>query len=280
MTTWPFVKLVAAGNDFVLLDTDRCGVPEDVPGLAVWACRPHTGVGADGLVLVARDGPDRLRVTVVNPDGSVAKMCGNGARCAAYHAFRSGAAGQLTVELGRHEMRAWPRGELVEVTSPRPDHVGGPVRLSEMDFHTVDTGTEYAVAVVDDVDAVDMNALGRFVRYHPHFAPGGTSVSVTQVLSDGIAVRTYERGNEEETLSCGSGAVACVAVARSLGLVADGVVQAHTRAGASLSVRIAGATPPFPTLTLTGPVSVVFEGTLRWPVSQGPGAQQGVHLPA
>lgn len=280
MTTWPFVKLVAAGNDFVLLDTDLSGVPDDVPGLARWACRPHTGVGADGLVLVTRDDPDRLRVTVVNPDGSVAKMCGNGARCAAYHAFQSGAAGPLDIQLGRHEMRAWPRGDLVEVTSPRPDRVGGPVRLSELDFHTVDTGTEYAVAVVDDVDAVDMNSLGRFVRYHPHFAPGGTSVSVAQVVPDGIAVRTYERGNEEETLSCGSGAVACVTVARSLGLVDDGVIQAHTRAGTPLSVRIDGAAPPFSTLTLVGPAEVVFEGTLRWPVSSEPGAQQGVHLPA
>jgi diaminopimelate epimerase len=273
MTTWPFVKLVAAGNDFVLLDTDLCGVPDDVPGLALWACRPHTGVGADGLVLLARDGPDRLRVTVVNPDGSVAKMCGNGVRCAAYQAFRSGAAGPLDIELGRHEMRAWPRADLVEVTSPRPDRVGGPVRLSELDFHTVDTGTEYAVALVDDIDAVDMNSLGRYVRHHPHFAPGGTSVSVAQVVPDGIAVRTYERGNEEETLSCGSGAVACVAVARSLGLVADGVIQAHTRAGTPLSVRIAGAAPPFSTLTLVGPAEVVFEGTLRWPVSSNPSSK-------
>ncbi|TCO60860.1 diaminopimelate epimerase [Actinocrispum wychmicini] len=265
--------MVAAGNDFVLLDTDSCGVPDDVSGLAVWACRPHSGIGADGLILLRRDGPDRLGVTVVNPDGSIAKMCGNGARCAAYYAFATGTSGPLTVELGRHTMRAWSRGGLVEVTSPEPDRIGGPVRLATkeidtaLDLYTVDTGTPYAVAIVPDADALDVNELGRFVRYHPHFAPDGLSVSVAQVRDDGLAVRTYERGNEEETLSCGSGAVACVAVARSLGLVSEGTVAAHTRSGTPLLVRIAGDAPPFGALTLTGPAEVVFEGTFTGPAA-------------
>lgn len=261
----PFVKLVAAGNDFVLLDTDLCGTPEDVSGLAAWACRPHTGIGADGLILLRRTGPDRLRVTVVNPDGSVAKMCGNGIRCAVHHAIRTGTVAPVTVEFGGHLLRAWPRGDLVEVTSPMPSRVSTPVRLAGLDFHLVDTGTEYAVALVPDATAVDMNTLGRFVRYHQRFAPAGTSVSVVEVVADGIVVRTYERGNEEETLSCGSGAVACVAVARTLGLVSDGLIATHTRGGVPLFVRVAGTTAPFEILTLTGPAETVFEGSLHWP---------------
>lgn len=278
--SWPFVKLVAAGNDFVLLDVDAHGTPDALPGLAVWACRAHSGIGADGLVLLRRVGPDRLRVAVVNPDGSVARMCGNGIRCAAWYAFRTGASGPVTVELGGHELRAWPCDDLVEVESPVPNRVTGPIRLAGLDFHVVDTGTEYAVAAVPEIAQVDMHSLGPFVRYHERFAPHGTSVSVLQVVPDGLAVRTYERGNEEETLSCGSGAVACVAVARSLGLVPEGTVTAHTAAGVALLVRIAGAAAPFDTLTLAGPVTCVFEGTLDWPVSrqvQERSGQRGGH---
>lgn len=278
--SWPFVKLVAAGNDFVLLDVDAYGMPDDVPGLAVWACRAHSGIGADGMVLLRRVGTDRLQVTVVNPDGSVARMCGNGIRCAVWYAFRTGMSGPVTVELGGHELRAWPRGDLVEVTSPMPDRVVGPIRLAGLDFHVVDTGTEYAVAVVPDIAGVDLHSLGPFVRHHERFAPRGSSVSVLQVVVDGLAVRTYERANEEETLSCGSGAVACVAVARSLGLVPEGIVAAHTVAGVPLLVRIAGAAAPFDALTLTGPATSVFEGTLNWPTSgqvQERSGQRGGH---
>lgn len=262
---WPFVKLVAAGNDFVLLDTDVCGTPEDISALGRWVCRPHTGIGADGLILLARLAPDRLRVTVVNPDGSVAKMCGNGIRCAAYHAFATGTAGPVDIEFGPHRLRAWPRGDLIEVTSPLRAGVAGPISLAGLDFHTVDTGTEYAVAVVPDAAVIDMNELGAFIRYHPEFAPGGVSVSVLQVVADGLVVRTYERGNEEETLACGSGAVACALVARSLDLVADGVIAAHTRGGEPLRVRVGGAA-----LTLTGPATTVFDGAVEWaPVRAG-----------
>ena len=273
-----FVKFVAAGNDFVLVDGDRHLVPPDLAGFGSWVCRPQIGVGADGLVVVRRSAPDRIDVTVVNPDGSTAKMCGNGVRCAAHYALHAGMRAPLRVVLGRHKLVARPAAGAVEVTSPRPGPVHGPTQLAGLDFYTVDTGTEYAVALVPDLEAVDVAGLGRWVRYHDRFAPYGTSVSFAQVVDGALAVRTYERGNEAETLSCGSGAVACAMVARHLGAIPDGPIAIRTRSGRPLGVRLGGAPPPFDGVTLTGPAEVVFTGALRWPQA-GHGGPDGRHGP-
>lgn len=279
-----FVKLVAAGNHFVLLDADRDPPPPDVAAFVVRACRPATGIGADGVLLVRRTAADAVRLTVFNPDGSIAKMCGNGARCAAYHVLRQDGGSQLSVTLGRdrlHTLHArlvgsgdgegsggdgsgggGGSGEAVELSSPQPLATAGPIRLDGFDFHTVDTGTEYAVAFVDDVERIDVAAVAPPIRHHHRFAPGGTSVSFAELRPDGLRVRTYERGNEEETLSCASGAVACAVVARTLGLPIPDRVAVHNRSADPLSVRIVGTGPPFAALTSTGPVARVFGGTV------------------
>ncbi|WP_194906400.1 diaminopimelate epimerase [Catenulispora rubra] len=263
-----FVKLVAAGNHFVLLDADRDPPPPDVAAFAVRACQPATGIGADGVLLVRRTGADEVRLTVFNPDGSVAKMCGNGARCAAFYVLREDGGSQLSVTLGRDRLytlqaRLERSGEFVELSSPQPLAAVGPIRLDGFDYFTVDTGTEYAVAFVDDVDRIDMATVGPAIRYHPHFAPGGTSVSFAELRPDGLRVRTYERGNEAETLSCASGAVACAVVARTLSLPISDRVAVHNRSADPLSVRIIGPAPPFAALTSTASVARVFAGTVE-----------------
>ncbi len=260
-----FIKLVAAGNDFILIERP---IGSPFPGLAAFAvraCRRETGIGADGVLLLQRRSAASIDVTVANPDGSVAKMCGNGARCAALHALRSGATPPLSVSLlGRHqvhELSAWLNDDLVEMTSPQPKEVIGPVSLAGLDYYALDTGTEYAVAFVPDVDAVDVARLGQMIRHHPRFGTGGVSVTFAQSLPGGLKVRTYERGNEAETLSCGSGAVAAVVAAHHLGLPIGEVVPVHNRGG-ELRVRLAGNRPPFDVLTLSGPAKVVFTGTI------------------
>lgn len=266
--TVDFVKLVAAGNDFILIDGDRQAPPWDLPAFSSWACHREDGVGADGLLVLRRKGPGHVRLTVVNPDGSIAKMCGNGARCAAFYTMRSDSAGPLTVEFaGRdrwHTLSARPAEDLVELTSPQPRGIEGPIPIDGFDFYTLDTGTEYAVAFVNDVDRIDVPGLGRAVRHHPRFAPGGTSVSFAERRDDGLKVRTYERGNEAETRSCGSGAVACAVLAHHLGLVTGPRVPVHNRSGMPLVVGIEGGGPPFDALTLAGPARLVFTGSLVW----------------
>lgn len=262
-----FVKLVASGNDFILVEGQISPPFDDLASFAVWACQRQTGIGADGVLLLDRNSATSTEVTIANPDGSIAKMCGNGVRCAALHALRSGATPPLSVRLlGRdqvHELRAWLTDGVVEMTSPQPKTVCGPVTLAGLDYYALDTGTEYAVAFVPDIDAVDVAKLGPMIRHHPQFGVGGTSVTFAQLLRGGFRVRTYERGNEAETLSCGSGAVAAVVTAHHLGMPIDEVVLVHNRGGEPLRVRLAGNRLPFDVLTLAGPAQVVFSGTLR-----------------
>jgi diaminopimelate epimerase len=261
-----FVKLVAAGNDFILVEG---GIPvsfSDLPSFAVWACQRQTGIGADGVLLLRRMEAGHVQVTVANPDGSIARMCGNGARCAALYSLLSGAASPLTVSLlGRdqvHSLVAWLTDGVVEMTSPQPKSVSGPVTIAGLDYYALDTGTEYAVAFVPDVDSVDVAELGPMIRHHPYFGSAGTSVTFAQSVAGELMIRTYERGNEAETLSCGSGAVASAVTARHLGMPIGEVVSVRNRGGIPLRVRLSGAGPPFDTLTLSGPAEAVFSGRI------------------
>ncbi|MFL6138255.1 MAG: diaminopimelate epimerase [Frankiaceae bacterium] len=263
-----FTKLVAAGNDFVLVDEDRSPAVPPISEFSRWACRRDVGIGADGVLMMRRTGADSVNLVVANPDGSIAKMCGNGARCGAYYALTHGLAAPLTMTFaGRdrdHSLQARSDGGLIEMTSPQPHAVGDPIEIDGFDFYSVDTGTEYAVTFVDAVDAVDVPEVGRLVRYHPRFAPGGTSVTFAQVTPDGLRARTYERGNEAETLSCSSGAVAAAVVARHAGLQDSEKVRVHNRSYAPLLVRLDGRHLPGEPVTVSGPVEPVFTGTIPW----------------
>ncbi len=130
------------------------------------------------------------------------------------------------------------------------------------EFDAVHTGTEHAVAVVADVEVVDVAGLGRAARYHRSFAPAGANVSFVQVAGPGmLAIRTFERGVEAETLSCGSGAVAAFVTARARGLVADGAVTVQNRAQAPLTVR-PGAQGMARAFWVGGPAAIVFTGEI------------------
>jgi diaminopimelate epimerase len=128
------------------------------------------------------------------------------------------------------------------------------------EFDSVHTGTEHAVTFVTDVDAVDVEGIGRTIRYHDSFAPAGTNVSFAQAAGpDVLRIRTYERGVEAETLSCGSGAVAAVVAARARQLIGDGAVTVGNRAEAPLAVR-PGLAGTGRTFWVGGPAAVVFAG--------------------
>jgi diaminopimelate epimerase len=261
-----FRKVHGAGNDFVFIS----GPLEhaDLPGLARELCTRQTGIGADGLVVSTRlsGDPPAYEVRCLNPDGSEASMCGNALRCAALCAAADHAHTQAILVMAGVRHRAEVRGAEVAVTAE-----AGPVLRAaavveddgqSCEFDSVHTGTEHAVAFVADVDAVDVEGLGRRTRYHDSFAPAGTNVSFVQAAGPGVLrIRTYERGVEAETLSCGSGAVAAVAAARARHLTGDGVVTVSNLAGAPLSVwpDTAGAGRTF---WVSGPAAIVFKGEI------------------
>lgn len=221
-STIPFIKYSATGNDFILIDNRRRGLTGDETTLLHEMCGRKTGIGADGILLI--ENPRRadctFKMRYFNRDGRESEMCGNGARASAYHAHTHGIAPaemyfevsgdcyHARVENARvrlrmqppHDLRLQP-GALKTLEYPEGLH------LEECGF--VNTGVPHYILFVNDVSKAPVTALGRTLRHHPAFAPAGTNVNFVEMVSPSqLKLRTYERGVEEETLACGTGAVA------------------------------------------------------------------------
>ncbi|WP_344032580.1 diaminopimelate epimerase [Streptomyces luteireticuli] len=259
-----FRKVHGAANDFVLVAEPDPG--QQWTGLAQALCARRTGIGADGLVtstLVSTE-PAVLEVACYNADGSVATMCGNALRCAARCAQEDFGLQEMTLVMAgvKHEaivrdgeVRVTAEVGVVEMRRLQAVHCG---RL--LWFDSAYTGTDHVVAVVEDVDAIDAEAFGRLVRHHTDLAPVGANVSFIQSVGrQELKIRTYERGVEAETASCGSGAVAAVVIATTRGLVAPRQVTVHNRAGTPLTVH-PHAERPGKAYWISGPVTTAYEG--------------------
>jgi diaminopimelate epimerase len=289
-----------AGNDFVVVDNRWMRFSDDeLAGLARRYCPRRTGVGADGLL--ALDAPEGegadFRMRYRNADGSLGTMCGNGARCLARFARRAGIDGRPEGEGARLEFdtdagryAAWvPDDPEAPVTLFIPAARGfAPVALNgerEPRPYAIWTGTEHAVLFVDDAAAEDVAGRGARIRHDAALAPAGANVDFVQVLDAGAAgrparvrARTFEKGVEEETLACGTGAVASALAARLAGNVAADRVLVEMPGG-TLTVGFAlddgTRAEDARDITLEGPAHVVFEGTLALHVgllSEGAGS--------
>jgi len=265
--TVPFTKVVGAGNDFVVVDNRRRRFRRFAP-LARWACDRRRGIGADGLVVAERSRRGDLRMRIFNPDGSEPAMCGNGARCVALHAYQAGwARRQMAIEtragiLAAHVLN----GTRVRLRMPQPRSFAQQtlrVRGRSSQVATVTVGVPHAVLVVPDVAHVDVLGLGRALRYHRHFAPQGTNVDFVQVGRSTVRLRTYERGVEQETLACGTGATATAAILWKY-YHRRSPVRVVTQSGETLCVRFQADTSTIQEISLEGPARVVFSGRLMW----------------
>ncbi len=273
----PFRKMHGAGNDFIVVRDDAGAFPDrDAAGIAR-LCAPHVGIACDGLILLRPPtvpGSADFRMVFVNPDGSPAGMCGNGARCAALFAYEEGlapASMRIETAAGLHTADILP-GSRVRIgfpptVNPVPETITLPlsqtlvslVSADDLEVHFLDTGVPHAVIPVplDRLPSLDLPRLGSWVRHHPAFAPAGTNVDFIARPADPsapIPIRTYERGVEAETLACGTGITAAALVAMHLGWT-DSPATLATPSGCRLLVT---AAPP----TLTGPAATIYTATL------------------
>jgi len=265
-----FVKMSGAGNDFVLIDNRAEELPEGrKAALARAICERRTGVGADGLILLERPsgrGCD-VRMRIFNPDGSEAEMCGNGSRCLALFATELGAAkAKMTIETPAGPIRAEVKSGRAEVELTPPGEISSRGVLefggARGEVFFVNTGVPHAVTFVEDLDGADVRAWGRALRYHQAFAPAGANADFVCVSGpNSIAIRTYERGVEDETLACGTGAAASALVAASREGW-GGAVRVSVRSGETLVIRPSGRPPRYDKVALEGGVRVVFRGEL------------------
>ncbi len=266
-----FVKMSGTGNDFILVD-DRPGtIPEAKKAdLARAVCPRRTAVGADGLILLESSTSADVRMRIFNADGSEAEMCGNGSRCLAQFACALGAAGpEMKIETLAGVIRARVDGGRVRVELTRPEEVVSRGELTFADqtrevFFT-DTGVPHAVVFVRDLDSAEVREWGRALRFHEAFGAPGANANFVEILTPGrLAVRTYERGVEDETLACGTGAVASALVAAWREGWGSPVAVA-VRSGEELEVQFSGKAPRYEGARLEGAVAVTYRGEIDLP---------------
>jgi len=268
-----FFKMQGGGNDFVLIDNRRGLVsPEKGSEIARILCERRFGIGADGLILIESSLSHAFKWRFFNADGSVAEMCGNGARCAARFAFETEISGdELSFETlaGVIHARVKGRDVAIRLTEPcelktdlAPSGLTG-VKDGSLLVDFVNTGVPHAVIFWNDLSIAPVNELGRQVRYHDIFAPRGTNVNFMQVVGDDrLKVRTYERGVEGETFACGTGAVACSIVSAFKGLVSS-PVSVETSGGEVLGVEFRQDKDTFSDVWLKGPAIITYKGELQ-----------------
>jgi diaminopimelate epimerase len=263
--TLPFTKMHGAGNDFVMLDHRDLGDTQVTRELIVDLCDRRLGIGADGLIVIApADSPGAaFRMVYFNADGGEAEMCGNGARCSVAFAHMRGLAQEscsFDTQPGLLSGTVHSPGDIA-VTLPayRDLELNIGLEASPWDgHHSCNTGVPHLVIPVEDIDAVDVRKWGRDFRFRDRFAPAGTNVNwIARHPDTGeFLLRTYERGVEDETLACGTGASAAAVVMSRLG-AAESTVSVRTRSGDLLSVTVDHADR---SLVLRGPAVTSFKG--------------------
>lgn len=256
--TIPFYKYQGTGNDFVMIDDRDETFPADDQALVERLCHRRFGIGADGLILLRNDPGYDFRMIYFNADGAEGSMCGNGGRCIVRFAHDLGLFDRDTRFVavdGEHEATV----TAADVSLKMSD-VGGVGEQGKYVF--LNTGSPHAILFTDDIDSTDVVAEGRVIRYSEPFSPGGTNVNfVQQTDESALYVRTYERGVEDETYSCGTG-VTAAALAAYQQLGVTGPVAIRTLGG---NLRVSfkpEADGTFTNVYLIGPAQRVFAGTL------------------
>lgn len=258
-----FYKYQGTGNDFVVIDGRESlpFAPDDADTIRQ-LCDRKFGIGADGLIILRMQADYDFEMLYYNADGHPSSMCGNGGRCITAFAKKlgivAGACRFLAID-GPHEASI-NDSNWVELK------MGDVQKIEEgEDFFFLDTGSPHYVTFVEDIDDIDVVELGRLIRYSEPYREKGTNVNFVEQTNSSLIVATYERGVEDETLSCGTG-VTAAAIAHVLKQsdAKEASVPIETKGG-KLEVRMKREGAGFGSVWLCGPTQLVFEGTINIP---------------
>ena len=253
-----FDKYQGTGNDFVIIDNRNAHFDMNNIGLIRHICDRKYGVGSDGLILIENHDKWDFNMVFFNPDGSQS-FCGNGSRCAVAFAKEIGLIfdfAKFNSTDGYHEASINSNG-LVKLKMQNVSNI----EVSES-HHFMDTGSPHYNCFRKNIDGIDVVAKGREIRYNKRFKEVGTNVNFIEQLSEGIKVRTYERGVEDETLSCGTGVTACALSTALISEAPSGEINVNTKGG-DLSVSFTQTKNGFEDVLLIGPTKFVFKGELE-----------------
>jgi diaminopimelate epimerase len=265
--TVDFYKYQGTGNDFILIDNRSKGITLDNEQVRQM-CDRRFGIGADGLMLLELEPGFDFKMVYYNSDGNLSSMCGNGGRCISAFANHLGMGKEkfrfLAVD-GPHEVIL--KDGMVELKMLDVKQV----EIGE-DFYYLNTGSPHYVKIVENVAAYDVVTEGKRIRLSPRFIEQGTNVNFIQKEDDHVFVRTYERGVEDETFSCGTGVTAAALVAAIAGIsTSRNNCKIKTRGG-FLEVSFEKVLEQnFYNIWLKGPAELVFKGSVSVPehVPQG-----------
>ena len=267
--------MAGGGNDFVVIDNRTAGIT-DAAELTRRICTRALSVGADGLILIENSGRAPFRMRYYNADGSLGEFCGNGTRCAARFAFDGGIAGhEMAIETDSGILYADVSDDgTVTITMPQPAsfRADQALRVGDTTVHgsSITVGVpHYVIFLREDLWSQDIVPLGRAIRMHRDLQPAGANANFVVVRDDhSIEVRTYERGVEAETLSCGSGVVASASVGALFGKVTS-PVKVRTRSGITLEVSFTLEGGEVRDVRLKGDARIVYRATLTSETLEG-----------
>jgi len=254
-----FYKYQGTGNDFIMIDNRDTILSKNDTKLVNNLCDRKFGIGADGLILLenSHDPQDDFKMVYFNADGNESSMCGNGGRCLVAFAKSLGIiedSARFTAIDGVHE--ATVDDDIVSLKMQEVNKIS-----EEEGFVFLDTGSPHHVIFTEKVDEIDIKKKGSEIRYSNRYkAANGTNVNFVEAVSkDTFLVRTYERGVEDETLSCGTGVTAVALAAFKSHRTNSNKIKLHTPGG-KLSVSFYKNENGFSDVWLSGPAKFVFKG--------------------
>lgn len=256
-----FSKYQGTGNDFIILDGWESEISLTVDQIR-FCCDRRFGIGADGLMIIRKHPSYDFEMVYFNSDGQPSSMCGNGARCLVHFAFSKkyiGASTQFLAIDGEHSADVLPN----DIISLKMNDVST-VEKRNKDYF-LNTGSPHYISVVENVESLNVVDCGRKVRYNAEFKTDGTNVNFVEEMGDGIMVRTYERGVEDETLSCGTGVTAAALVTADLFNKEKKETESVNikTLGGFLKVTFKRKNNEMTNIRLIGPATFVYEGTIK-----------------
>jgi diaminopimelate epimerase len=261
-----FYKYEGTGNDFVIIDNRYRGIKTQNPKLWKKLCDRHFGIGADGLILIEEKRGFDFKMIYFNADGNESSMCGNGARCFISLAkklklFKGNTAHFSAID-GEHEATVLEK-DMVKLKMNDINGKGGIETVSANVF-TLNTGSPHYVSLVDDVMKINVKEEGRAIRNSEPYKKDGINVNFVEASPGKTAkMRTYERGVEDETLSCGTGTVAAALVLASKGLSTSSEYCDIQTMGGMLKVWFTKKGEGFTDIWLEGPATYIYQGVIE-----------------
>ncbi len=253
-----FNKYEGTGNDFIIINNSERCIKHDNHQLFAWMCDRRFGIGADGLILVEEKKGFDFEMIFFNSDGFSATMCGNGGRCVADYVMRNITGRRLLKFMaadGPHQ--AMPLDDLIDLSI---NDVNG-FSVTE-DGIFLNTGVPHLVAFREDTDNISIRDEARPIRFSSRYGPEGTNVNFVALTGNGLKVRTYERGVEDETLSCGTGVTASAIAAVASGRIDLPDVDVAVKGG-KLRVRFTITGDHASEIHLIGAATPVFKGEIE-----------------